>query len=139
MRLRHCLLVTGLLAGTVTAANGQDADPAPRAGRRHWIRQEPLVRRPMVGSYRLRMGPERMRMVERALDRVRVRTNSLSRDRLERMRERELAVRERVSDRMNTSLRRGMLERERAMDRVRERLDRMLDEHRVLRRRWRTI
>jgi hypothetical protein len=139
MRLRHCLLVTSLLAGTVTAATGQDPDPASRAGRRHWIRLEPLVRRPMMESYRLRMGPERMRMVERVLDRVRVRTQSLSRDRLERMRERELAVRERFSDRMNTSLRRSMVERERAMGRVRERLDRMRDEHRVLRRRWRTI
>lgn len=139
MRLRHCLLVTSLLAGTVTAATGQDPDPAPRAGRRHWIRLEPLVRRPMMESYRLRMGPERMRMVERALDRVRVRTQSLSRDRRDRMRERELAVRERASDRMNTSLRRSMVGRERAMSRVRERLDRMLEEHRVLRRRWRTI
>ena len=139
MRLRHCLLVTSLLAGTVTAATGQNPDSAPRAGRRHWIRLEPQVRRPMMESYRLRMGPERMRMVERALDRVRVRTQSLSRERLDRMRERELAVRERVSDRMNTSLRRSMVERERAMDRVRERLDRMRDEHRLLRRRWRTI
>ena len=139
MRLRHCLLVTSLLAGTVNAATGQDPDPAPRAGRRPGIRLEPLVRRPMIESYRLRMVPERMRMVERALDRVRVRTRTLSRDRLDRMRERELTMRDRVSDRMNANLRRGMVERERAMDRVRGRLDRMLDEHRVLRRRWRTI
>jgi hypothetical protein len=90
-------------------------------------------------THRFRMAPERMRAVEGALERARLRAQTLSGDRLHRIRDRELEMRERMAERMNTSFRRGMIERERAMDRVRERLDRVRDEQRVLRRRWRTI
>jgi hypothetical protein len=138
MRLRYSLLVTSLLAGSVTAAAGQTAEPERPLIRRPWVRLEPF-RRPMMDTYRFRMAPDRMRSVERALERARLRAETLSGDRLRRMRERELVARERFSDRMNAGLRRGMVERERAMDRVRERLDRVRDEQRVLRRRWRTI
>jgi hypothetical protein len=137
MRLRYCLLVATLLAGSVTAAAGQVPDPEPPRIRRPWVKLEPL-RRPMMDTYRFRMAPDRMRAVERALERAR-RAQITSGDRLSRMRERELVVRERFSERLNSGLRRGMAERERTMDRVRERLDRLRDEQRVLRRRWRTI
>jgi hypothetical protein len=139
MRLRYCFLVTGLMAGTVTAASGQDPEPGRRAVRRPWVRLEQPFRRPMMETHRFRMAPERMRAVEGALERARLRAQTLSGDRLHRIRDRELEMRERMAERMNTSFRRGMIERERAMDRVRERLDRVRDEQRVLRRRWRTI
>lgn len=139
MCLRYCLLVTSLLAGTVTAASGQDPEPERRAVRRPGVWLEQPFRRPLMETHRFRMAPDRMRAVERALERARLRAQTLSGDRLQRVRERELAVRERMAERMNPSFRRGMIERERAMERVRERLDRVRDEHRVLRRRWRTI
>jgi hypothetical protein len=92
----------------------------------------------MLETYRFRMAPERMRSVERALERARLRSETLTSDRLQRIRGRELAVRERLSERMNAGLRRSLVERERTMDRARERLDRVRDEQ-LLRRRWRRI
>ena len=139
MHIRSCLLVTSLLAGAVSPAAGQDPEPERRAVRRPWVRLQPPVRRPMLETYRFRMAPERMRTVERALERARLRSQTLSSDRLQRFRDRELAVRARLSERMNAGLRRSVVERERAMDRVRERLDRVRDEQWMLRRRWRRI
>lgn len=137
MRLRYCLLVATMLAGSVTAAAAQVPDPEPPLIRRPWVRLEPF-RRPMLDTYRFRMAPDRMRAVERAVERAR-RAQIRSGDRLSRMRQRELVVRERLSERLNAGVRRGMVERGRTLDRVRERLDRVRDEQRVLRRRWRTI
>lgn len=159
MRPGHWLLATTLLAGTATAAAAQD--PERRPERREWIRLEPNYRRPMTDFYRFRMDPERMRIVERSLERAeRVRTQALDRvrsqvdraarvrvhardralDQLDRMRDREWAMRDRVSDRANSSLRRSLEMRERTMERVRERMDKLRDEHRyMIRRRLRTI
>ena len=139
MHIRCCLLVACLLAGAASPGAGQDPEPERRAVRRPWIRLEPSFRRPLMETYRLRLAPERMRIVERALERTRLRSQTLTGDRLQRLRERELAVRERLSERMNAGFRRSLVERERAMDRVRERLDRVRDEQRLLRRRWRRI
>ena len=138
MHIRYCLLAASLLAGAVNPLAGQDPEPERRAVR-PWIRLEPSFRRPMMETYRLRMAPERMRTVERALERARLRSRTLTSDRLQRIRDRELAVRERPSERMNSGFRRSLVERERAMDRVRERLDRVREEQWLSRRRWRRI
>lgn len=132
MRVRQLLLVAGLVAVSATIASAQ-ADPRP------WSRYQWRHERPFL-HYRL--SPDRMRTLERALERAeqvreRVRTRSL--ERLNRVRDRELAVRDRRWDRMSAGRWRGMAERERAMDRVRERLDRVRDEQLLLRRRWRRI
>jgi len=161
MRLRHCLLATTLLAGTVTVAAAQDPNPAPRSERRDWIRIEPHYRRPLTDLHQFRMIPDRMRIVERALERserarrdamdrvrsrpelaerMRDRARDRSLDRLDQVRDREFAMRDRLSDRLNENLRKEWVIRERAMERVRERLDRLRDDHRYLmRRRSRTI
>ena len=139
MPIRYCLLVTSLLAGAGSPAAGQDPEPERRAARRPWVRLELPFRRPMLETYRFRMAPERMRTVERALERARLRSQTLNGDRLQRFRDRELALRDRVSERMSAGFRRSLVERERAMDRVRERLDRVRDEQWLLRRRWRRI
>jgi hypothetical protein len=137
MHTRYCLLAASLLAGAVSPVAGQDPEPERRA--RPWIRLEPPFRRHMLETYRFRMAPERLRTVERALERARLRSQTLTSDRLQRIRDRELAVRERPSERMNAGFRRSLVERERAVDRVRERLDRVRDEQWLLRRRWRRI
>ncbi len=93
----------------------------------------------MMETYRFRMAPERMRTVERALARARLRSQTLTSDRLQRIRDRELSVRDRLSERMNAGFRRSLVERERAMNRVRERLDRVREEQWLSRRRWRRI
>jgi hypothetical protein len=143
MRLRHCLLATTLIAGTVTAAAAQDPNPELRPERRPWIRIEPNDRRPLSDFYRFRVGTDRRRIVERALERaeqIRARARDRSLDRLDSMRDREFAMRDRLTDRLNASLRRERVTGERAMERVRERLDRLRDDHRYLiRRRARTI
>ena len=138
MHIRYCLLVTSLLAGAVSPVAGQEPESERRAVR-PWIRLEPPFRRHMMETYRFRMAPERMRTVERALERARLRSETLTSDRLQRIRDRELAVGERLSERMNAGFRRSLVERERAMDRVRERLDRVRDEQWLSRRRWRRI
>jgi len=132
MPVRQLLLVAALVAASATIATAQ-ADPRP------WSRDQWRYERPFL-HYRL--SPDRMRTLERALERAeqvreRVRTHSL--ERLDRFRDRELAVRDRLRDRMSADRWRGMAERERAMERVRERLDRVRDEQRALRRRWQRI
>ena len=132
MRVRQLLLVAALVAASATIAAAQ-ADPRP------WSRYQWRYERPFL-HYRL--SPDRMRTLERALDRAervreRLRTNSF--ERLNGFRGRELIVRDRLNDRIRADLWRGMAARERAMDRVRERLDRVRDEQRVLRGRWRRI
>jgi hypothetical protein len=139
MHIRYCLLVTSLLAGAVSPAASQDPEPSRREVRRPWVRLELPLRRPMMQNYRFRMAPERMRTVERALERARLRSQTLTNDRVQRVRDRELAVRERLSERLNAGFRRSLVERERAMDRVRERVDRVREEQWLLRRRWRRI
>lgn len=136
MRLRHTVLATTLLAGMVTTATAQEPDPEPRRERRARIWIDPGFRRPFADTYRFRMNPERMRNMERALERAgRVRMQSLN-----RLREREFAVRDRVSERVNSSLRRSPEMRERTMDRVRERMNQLRDQHRyMIRRRLRTL
>lgn len=138
MHIRYCLLVTSLLAGAVSPLASQDPEPERRAVRPR-IRLELPFRRPMMETYRFRMAPERMRTVERALARARLRSQTLTSDRLQRIRDRELAVRDRLSERMNAGFRRSLVERERAMNRVRERLDRVREEQWLSRRRWRRI
>ena len=139
MHIRYCLPVLSLLVGAVSPAAGQDTEPERRAVRRPWVRLELPSRRPMMETYRFRMAPERMRTVERALERARLRSQTLTSGRLQRIRDRELAVRERLSERMNAGFRRSLVERERAMDRGRERLDRVREEQWLSRRRWRRI
>lgn len=160
MRLGHCLLATSLLAGSATSVAAQNPDPEPRPERR-WIRIEPGSRRPFSDFYRYRMAPDRMRIVERALERsararssaldqarsrvelaerMRARASDRSLDQLDRMRDREFAMRDGQSERLRINLRRNQEIRERSMERVRERMDRLRDEHRVMiRRRSRTI
>jgi len=138
MHIRYCLLATSLLAGAVSPLASQDPEPERRAVRPR-IRQEPQFRRPMIETHRFRMAPERMRTAERALERARLRSQTLTSDRLQRIRDRELAVRGRLSERMSAGFRRSLIERERALDRVRERLDRVRDEQWLVRRRWRRI
>jgi hypothetical protein len=133
MRVRQILLVAALIAGSAALASAQ-ADPRPEP-RAEWRYERP--------HFHFRFAPDRMRTLERALDRAervreRVRTHSL--ERLNSFRDRELAVRDRLNDRMSADLWRGIEARERAMERVRDRLDRVRDQHRLLlRRRWRTI
>ena len=132
MRVRQLFLVAALVAASATIAAAQ-ADPRP------WSRYDWRSERPHI---HFRFGPERMRTLERALERgervrERVRTNSF--ERLNSFRDRELMVRDRLNDRMSADLWRGIAARERAMNRVRERLDRVRDEQRVLRGRWRRI
>lgn len=132
MRVRQLLLVAALVAASATIAAAQ-ADPRP------WSRYQWRYERPFL-HYRL--SPDRMQTLERALERAervreRLRTNSF--ERLNSFREREFMVRDRLNERMRSDLGRGMAARERAMDRVRERLDRVRDEQRVLRGRWRRI
>lgn len=132
MRVRQLLLVAALVAASATIAAAQ-ADPRP------WSRYQWRYERPFL-HYRL--SPDRMRTLERALERaeqVRERARVHSRDRLKTLRDRELAVRDRLNDRMRGDLWRGMAAGERAMERVRERLDRVRDEQWLLRRRWRRI
>ena len=132
MRVRQLLLVATLVAASATLAAAQ-ANPRP------WSRYQWRSERPFL-HYRL--SPDRMRTLERALDRAeqvreRVRTHSL--ERLSRARDRELAVRDRIFDRMSSDRWQGMAVRERAVERVRERLDRVRDEQLLSRRRWRRI
>ena len=129
MRVRQLLLVAALVAASATIAAAQ-ADPAPGPA-------SSGATRPFL-HYRL--SPDRMRTLERALERAeqvreRARVNSL--ERFNTLRDRELAVRDRPV--MRGDLLRGMAERERAMGRVRERLDRVREEQGLLRRRWRRI
>ena len=161
MRLRHCLLATSLVAGMVTTSAAQDPNPEPRPERRSWVLVEPHFRRPFLDRYSFRMEPERMRIMERALERsewarldarergrrqveraeqIRDRARDRALDRLDRVRDHEFAVRNRLSERRNADLHRERLSRERAMERVRERLDQMREDHRyIIRRRSRTI
>lgn len=139
MHIRYCLLATSLLAGAVSPLAGQDPEPQRGVVRRPWVRLEPPFRRPMLETYRFRVTPERMGTAERALERARLRSQTLTSDRLQRIRDRELAVRGRLSERMSAGFRRSLIERERALDRVRERLDRVRDEQWLVRRRWRRI
>jgi hypothetical protein len=159
MRVPHRLLIAALLVGVAVPAVAQD--PEARAERRARVRVEPYFSYPLDGHVRLRATRDRMRMVERALERAgEVRAHALSRvrgrlDRAERVRvearshqlrglelsrERGLLTRERMADRWRGELDRSMVARERAMDRVRDRLDRVRVEQRLSqRRRWRTI
>jgi hypothetical protein len=143
MRVRQLFLVVTLVMASATIAAAQ-ADPQP------WPRYQWRYERPFL-HYRL--SPDRLRTMERALERAeqvrerareraeqvweRARTRPL--ERLNSFRDRELAVRDRLNDRMSADLWRGMAVRERAMERVRTRMDRVREEQRVLRRRWRTI
>jgi hypothetical protein len=132
MRVRQLLLVAALAATSATIAAAQ-TDPRP------WSRYQWRYERPFL-HYRL--SPDRMRTLERALERaelVRERARTHSLEQLSRFRDRELAVRDRLRDRMSADRWRGMSERGRAMERVRERLDQVRDEQRVLRRRWQRI
>jgi hypothetical protein len=132
MRVRQLLLVAALVATSATIAAAQ-ADPRP------WSRYQWRSERPFL---HYRFSPDRMRTLERALERaeqVRERARVHSRERLNTLRDRELAVRDRLNDRMRGDLWRGMAARERAMERVRERLDRVREEQWLPRRRWRRI
>lgn len=132
MRVRQLLLVAALAAASATIAAAQ-VDPRP------WSRYQWRYERPFL---HYRFSPDRMRTLERALERaeqVRERARTHSLDRLNRFRDRELAVRDRLRDRLSADRWRGMAERERAMERVRDRLDRVRDEQLLSRRRWRRI
>ncbi|HJR36012.1 MAG TPA: hypothetical protein VJ817_13740 [Gemmatimonadales bacterium] len=132
MRVRQLLLVAALVAASATVVAAQ-ADPRP------WPRYQWRYQRPFL-HYRL--SPDRMRTLERALERaeqVRERARVHSLERLNTLRDRELAVRDRLNDRMRGQLWRGMAARDRAMERVRERLDRVREEQWLSRRRWRRI
>lgn len=132
MRVRQLLLVAALVAASATVVAAQ-TDPRP-GPRNQWRYQRPFL------HYRL--SPDRMRTLERALERaeqVRERARVQSLERLNTLRDRELAVRDRLNDRMRGQLWRGMAARERAMERVRERLDRVREEQWLSRRRWRRI
>jgi hypothetical protein len=132
MRVRQLFLVVALVMASATIAPAQ-ADPQP------WPRYQWRYERPFLPY---RFSPDRIRTMERALERaeqVRERARTRSLERLNSFRDRELAVRDRLNNRLSADLWRGMEARERAMERVRARLDRVRDEQRVLRRRWRAI
>lgn len=132
MRVRQLLLVAALVAASASVAAAQ-ADPQP------WLRYQWRYERPFL---RYRLSPDRMRTLERALERaeqVREHARTRSLERLNSVRDRQLAVRERLNDRRSADLRRGMAARERAMDRAWERLDRVRAEQGLVRRRWRRI
>jgi hypothetical protein len=138
MRVPHRLLIAALLVGVAVPAVAQD--PEARAERRARVRVEPYFSYPLDGHVRLRATRDRMRMVERALERAgevrvhaleragEVRAHALSRvrgrlDRAERVR---VEARSHQLRGLELSRERGLLTRERMADRWRGELDRSM-------------